>query len=71
MTAHRMKVCLVIALFLTIGLSTAHADSILNLTSNNLGISGSVGTIAISDTGQSSHGVHHNESRLLPQAAGW
>jgi hypothetical protein len=46
-----MKIALVIALFLTVGLTAAQADSILNLTSNNLGISGSVGTVTISDTG--------------------
>jgi len=42
---------LVVVTVLIIGLSAARADSIFNLTSNNLGISGSVGTIAIGDVG--------------------
>ena len=51
MRVNLTKPFLVVVTFLIIGLSSARADSILNLTSNNLGISGSVGTVVISDIG--------------------
>ena len=40
-----------IGLFVLVGLQSARADSVtLDLTSNNLGVSGSIGTVTVSDT---------------------
>lgn len=49
MRAHVAKAALALGMFFLV--SSARADRITNLTSNNLGISGSVGTIVVSDTG--------------------
>jgi hypothetical protein len=66
------KAVLTISVFCLLCVSLARADSVsFDLTSNNLGISGSIGTVAISDTGgKSGHSDNHDESWFLAQTSG-
>ncbi len=50
----RIHLTLIAALLLALGAPFAAADSILQLTSNNIGVSGSVGTVTLSDAGSGS-----------------